>query len=269
MTAAWDEASWRAFSAELGAWRAEGRTATFWWRDDDAGRPHAALERLLGLAARVRVPLGLAVVPAWLTPDVAAAIHAAPGQIAVLQHGWAHANHETAIPPGERRLRPAECGAARPSDVVLAELETGWACLRAAFGARVLPAFVPPWNRVAPGVLAQLPRAGYRALSAFGPRDAAAPVPGLHRLNCHADPIVWREAKRFAGGAATLERLRRHLTDRREGRADPTEPTGLLTHHRDMDPGFWAFLEEWLARLREHPEVAFPPIPSLIEAPVS
>lgn len=266
MTEHRDGAAWQAFAAELGVWQAAGRVATFWWRDDDAGRPHPGLERLLALAATTGVPLGLAVVPAWLVPEVAGAIRNAPPHVVALQHGWAHANHETAPPPGGGKLRPAECGAARPAELVLAELRTGWQTLAAAVGPRAHPVLVPPWNRIAPPVLRGLPELGYRALSAFGPREAAEAPAGLPRVNCHADPIVWREDKRFAGSGAALERLRGHLADRREGRADPAEPTGLLTHHRDMTPGFWEFLEEWLGRVRAHPAAAFPGLPALIEA---
>jgi hypothetical protein len=261
---AWDEAAWAACAAELDRWRAAGRPATFWWRDDDAGAPHPGLTRLLGLAARLRLPLGVAVVPAWLEDEVARLLREAPPGVAVLQHGWAHANHETAPPPGERKVRPAELGAARAAPVVLAELAAGWARLRAALGPRALPVLVPPWNRIAPAVAAALPAAGYAALSAFGPRHAAVAIPGLGRLDCHADPIVWREGKRFAGPAATLARLTAHLADRRAGGADPAEPTGLLTHHRDMTETFWGFLEEWLARVRAHPGAAFPDLAGLV-----
>ncbi|MCI0372506.1 MAG: polysaccharide deacetylase family protein [candidate division NC10 bacterium] len=262
----WDEPAWQAFAAELDAWVSQGRQASLWWRDDDAGQPGPAFDRLLSFAADVALPLGLAVVPAWLAPEVAERIRAAPGPLVVLQHGFAHANHETEIQPGAPKLRPAECGSARPPQAVLEELAEGGARLQAAFGSRFLPVFVPPWNRIARAVFAGLPRLGYRALSAFGPRAVAEPVPGLLQVNCHADPIVWREGKRFAGASATLERLRAHLAARREGQADPSEPTGLLTHHRDMDPMFWAFLEELLGRLRSHPAVAFPPLPSLLDA---
>lgn len=266
MSGAWDEPAWRAFAAELDAWLSQGGQASFWWRDDDAGRPDPAFDRLLSLAADVALPLGLAVVPAWLTPEVAEAIRAAPGPVAVLQHGFAHANHETDIQPGALKVRPAECGTSRPAQAVLEELAEGSAGLRAAFGGRFLPVLVPPWNRIAPAVRASLPRAGYRALSAFGPRAVAEPVPGLLQVGCHADPIVWREGKRFAGASATLDRLRTHLSARRGGHADPSEPTGLLTHHRDMDPVCWAFLEELLGRLRAHPAVTFSPLPSLLAA---
>jgi hypothetical protein len=257
-----ETAAWAAFEAELDRWRDAGRVATLWWRDDDAGRAHPALERLLALAARRGVPVGIAAVPAWLDAETVAGLRAAPAAVAVLQHGFGHVNHETAAPPGERKVRPAECGGARPAPVVLAEIEDGFTRLRTALGARALPVFVPPWNRIAPPVAAGLPAAGFRGLSAFGGRGA--PVSGLRRLDCHADPILWREARRFAGVAAALERLRAHLADRRTGQADPDEPTGLLTHHRDLDPAFWAFLEEWLARLAAHPAAAFPPLPSLL-----
>jgi hypothetical protein len=266
ITIAWDEAAWRSLACELDAWRAGGRQATFWWRDDDAGRPAEALPRLLALAADLALPLGLAVVPAWLTPEVAKAIRGAPEGIVVLQHGFAHVNHEPAGQPGQAKVRPAECGAGRPAQAVLEELARGKAALTAAFGERFLPVFVPPWNRIAPAVVAGLPGAGYRGLSAFGPRAAADPAPGLLQINSHADPIVWREGKRFVGAAALLERLRAHLAARREGQADPAEPTGLLTHHQDMDAACWAFSQELLRRLRTHPAVAFPPLPALLAA---
>ncbi len=263
MSEAWDEPAWRAVAAELQAWEEAGRVATFWWRDDDAGPPHPAFERLLALAAAARVPLGLAVVPAWLSPDVTQALRRTTAPVRVLQHGFAHANHEAGIPPGQRKGRPAECGAARPAGAVLEELTLGQARLRSAVGDRWLAVLVPPWNRIAAPVLVGLPGAGYGALSAFGPRLTAFPAAGLLQVNCHADPIVWREAKRFVGPVATLDRLRTHLAARRAGLADSDEPTGLLTHHRDMKPAFWVFLEELLTRLRDHPAAAFPPLTSL------
>jgi hypothetical protein len=260
----WDETAWSAFADELAAWRAAGRPAAFWWRDDDAGPSDGHLGRLIGLAEKTGVPLGLAVVPAWLEPGVAAAVRAAPAAVAVLQHGWAHVNHEPVRAPGTGRLRQAECGDARPAAVALAEIAQGWQRLAETYADRALPVFVPPWNRVAPAVRTALPGLGYRALSAFGPRDGAGPVAGLGILNCHVDPVVWREGRRFAGATATLDRLRGELTARRRGQIDPAEPIGLLTHHRVMTPDQWTFLEEWLERLRRHPAATFPAIPDLM-----
>lgn len=49
--------TWEAFAAEIAAWRDAGLEVEFWWRDDDAGRPTPALDRLLRTASRNDVPL--------------------------------------------------------------------------------------------------------------------------------------------------------------------------------------------------------------------
>lgn len=267
MGEAWDEGGWRAVADELDGWLREGRYASFWWRDDDAGRPDPALDRLLSLAGNVALPLGLAVVPAWCSHAGAEAIRGAPEQVVVLQHGFGHANHETEIPPGDRKVRPAECGAARPAGIVLKEAVGGSGMLRAAFGSRYLSVFVPPWNRIVPDVVAGLPAVGYCGLSTFRPRPASEAVPGLRQVNCHLDPILWRRGGRFAGAAASLDIVRAHLSARRQAQADPCEATGLLTHHLALEAMGWKFLEELLVRLRSHPAVTFPPLPDIFLAP--
>lgn len=266
VSSAWAEPAWQALAAELDAWLGQGRQATFWWRDDDAGRPDPALKCLLSVARAAALPLGVAVVPAWLTAEVTDWLRSAPDPVVVLQHGFAHTNHEREIQPGERKVRPAEYGVSRPAGVAFQEMAEGATRLRERFGNRFLPVFVPPWNRIAPAVVVGLPSLGYRGLSTFGPRVTAEPTPGILQVNCHADPILWREGKRFAGAVATLDRIRAHLAARRVGQVDPSEPTGLLTHHRETDPAGWEFLEEFLARLRAHPAVTFPPLASLLMA---
>jgi len=253
----WDEAAWGRLGDELARWAPA--TATLWWRDDDAGDASPALERLLALADATGCPLALAVVPAWLTPAGVAAIRRAPPAIHVFQHGYAHADHEPApVPP--TRQRKAELGAGRPAPVVLAELAAGWARLAQQLPERLRAVLVPPWNRIAPAVCAALPGAGYRMLSTFGPRARAEPAPGLRALNCHVDPIRWREDRQFVGATTTLDQLAAHLAGRRQRRVDPDEPTGLLTHHREWPEPAWTFLARLLPRLRAHPAVAFPAI---------
>jgi predicted deacetylase len=248
--------------AELDQWPAGG--ATFWWRDDDAGAAGPAFDRLLSLATAHAAPLALAVVPAWLEESVAAAIREGPPGLRVVQHGYSHRNHEPPAPEGTRG-RPAELGAARPVNVAIAELAAGWARLSPLGPARLRAALVPPWNRIAPGVRAALPAAGYRVLSTFGPRAASAAGMELRALNTHVDPIQWRAGKRFGGVAWTLGQISTHLADRRLGRVDRTEPTGLLTHHRDLTAPAWACLDELLGRLSAHPAVTFPPLDRLLE----
>ncbi len=255
LTDAHDGAAWERLRAELDRW--PPGSATLWWRDDDAGVAGPAFARLLALAAAHATPLALAVVPAWLDETVAAQIRVAPADVHVLQHGYAHRNHEPPGPDGARG-KPAELGAARPVAAALAELAAGRARLAALLPARCRPALVPPWNRIAPAIQAALPGAGYRVLSSFGPRPVAGAGPGLLMLNTHVDPIRWRAGKRFGGAAWTLDQLTAHLAARRAKAVDPAEPTGLLTHHRDLPPRAWAWLDELMGRLRAHPAVAFP-----------
>ena len=75
---------WTALQEELEAWRASGRSATLWWRDDDATDCTPALERLLNLAGRYGVPVSLAVIPARATKGLAARLADAATPVAVL-----------------------------------------------------------------------------------------------------------------------------------------------------------------------------------------
>jgi len=86
---------WKALARELDAWARAGRTATFWWRDDDAVAPTPALKRLLRLAGRHRTPIALAVIPRPAVKSLfdRLADHA---NVRVLQHGYEHANHAPA-----------------------------------------------------------------------------------------------------------------------------------------------------------------------------
>ena len=234
-------ATWLNFTAELDAIAASGRTAIFWWRDDDATEPSAALDRLLRVAEFH--PLALAVIPDGAKTALALHLESADN-LTVLQHGFNHTNH---APVTEKK---AEFGAHRPISVMLSEIDDGRARLEGLFADQFLPLFVPPWNRIARNLPAALMGRGYRGVSCFGrrPRDAAR-----YLINCHVDPIDWRGNRGFVGVENALERLIDQLADGRTGA--PPEPLGLLTHHRDHDAGGWRFIEDLLAATRDHPAV--------------
>lgn len=237
-------AGWDALDAELDAWAAAGRTASFWWRDDDAVEPTPDLDRMIALSLETGAPLALAVIPADVKDSLAPALNAA-ATVTVLQHGWSHANH--AAPPAKK----AELGADRPAAAVLAELAEGRAVLERRFGPRALPVLVPPWNRIAPGVVAALPGAGFAGLSVFGPRCVS--TVNMVCVNTHIDPVAWRTGKRFLGEPESLGMAVAHLRARRLGAVDADEPTGLLTHHLAMDDETWAFAARFLSVARRHP----------------
>ena len=231
---------WRHLEEELDRW--PPGQATLWWRDDDATAPSPALDRLLALSDE---PIALAAIPAFAGPELAVQL-AGHRRVAVLQHGFAHANHEAA---GQRKM---ELGAARPARVVLDELAHGWRKLADLFAQQALPVLVPPWNRIADALVALLPGRGYCGLSAWGARPHSAPV-GLLCVNTHIDIIAWRAGRSFIGPEAAIDQALRHFRSRREGAADLQEPTGLLTHHQAMGPAAFDFVAELLSCTARHP----------------
>ena len=237
--------AWQRLDAELDAWRADGRRADLWCRDDDACRDSPALDRLLGIARDAEVPVALAVIPALVEPGLVDAVGQARFAT-IVQHGYAHRNH---APPGARNW---ELGKERPVAQSVAELATGRAGLESSFGPRFKCVLVPPWNRIDPLVVEQLPDAGFVGLSTFGPRTASRPVPDLVQCNAHVDLIAWRRDRAFIGVEAAIDRLVLHLRSRREGTVDSTEPTGILAHHLDLDAAAWQFLAALFARTRDH-----------------
>jgi hypothetical protein len=241
---------WRELEATLDACAARGEAIRLWWRDDDAGREHPALERLLELAERQGLPVALAVVPFWLEPPVQALI-AASARTTVLQHGFAHANH---APPGAKAI---ELGG-RDLATVTGELGAGRAALIDAFGATCLAVLVPPWNRLDPGLTERLTACGFTGLSTFGRRSGNEAAPGLIQVNAHLDPIDWRGSRLFVGEATALERLCALL--------GPDEPIGILSHHLAMDEAGWGFLDRLLEVLGRHPAARLCAAGELFEA---
>ena len=237
---------WRDLRNELDQWAAAGATATFWWRDDDAAEDTPALGRLLDLRARFDVPLAIAAIPARADDTLARAL-AEVSAVAVLQHGYAHRNHT----PDDRAK--SELGRERPVPAVLADLSAGRARLDELFGASWHPILVPPWNRIDEAVVAALPGAGYRGISAMGARGVSDAVAGLGRIDVHVDPIDWSTTRGFAGDGVVLEAALGHLRRRRAGATDPGEPTGLMTHHLAHDDACWTFIESFLAATSGHP----------------
>lgn len=236
---------WHRLERELDAWRAAGRQADLWCRDDDAFRDSPALRRLVEIARAANVPVALAAIPALVESSLVDAI-ALAGVVTVVQHGYAHRNH---APPGERNW---ELGGHRPVEVCVAELALGRAGLEQRFGTRFAPVLVPPWNRIDPRVIERLPDAGLQGLSTFGPRPRSNPAAGVVQCNTHVDLIAWRRNRAFIGTEAALDRLVAHLGARRDGSVDPAEPTGILTHHLDLDDDAWVFFADLIARTCRH-----------------
>lgn len=232
--------TWQALDAELGRWRDLGRVPSFWWRDDDATLPSPALGRLLALARRSSVPLALAVVPLEAAPELFEGLEAD-----VVMHGTDHRNRAAA------GAKKSEFPADEPLERACERLRKARERLAELAGARFVPVLAPPWNRFRRDLIPCLPGCGLRGLSGYGERQSGEPVRGVREVNTHIDIVEWRRTRSFAGEDATLSLAVRHLAARREGAADTSEPTGLLTHHAVHDAPAWAFVERFVERTRE------------------
>jgi hypothetical protein len=242
---------WKPVEAALDRAAAHGRRIGFWLRDDDAVDVTPALDRLDRLCARFAMPVLLAVIPQPAEPGLADWVALRP-MFTPCQHGFAHRNH---APAGGRAV---ELGG-RPKTLVLDELGAGRAKLLGLFGSRLAPILVPPWNRIDPDLLADLPSLGFTALSTFG---SAPTAPCLATVNANLDIIDWRAGRR----GRSPDDLARRLVPLIETAAETGQGIGILTHHLAHDEAAWASLEACLRRLASHPATRFMSVPQLESA---
>jgi hypothetical protein len=238
-------AEWPDLVDELDRWGLAGRVATLWWRDDDAVTVTAELNHLLQLARQV--PVALAVIPALARPELATALHGMP-LVAVMQHGWQHANRA-------RHGKKSEYPEGRSAASVAAEIGAGQARLNALFGRRAVAALAPPWNRFADEFLPLLPANGIAGISKMVSPSGAALPPGLVEIDVHVDLVAWHGDRGFIGEAVALGGLVGHLRASRLGGAASAGPIGVLTHHLVMDGPTTAFLDRLLQLTRTHAAV--------------
>ena len=248
--------AWDWLGRELGRWQESGRSADFWWRDDDAVAASSELEHLLQLSEKHHSAVSLAVIPAQLQAGLSERLQTCP-LVSVLQHGYSHSSHAA---PGTRKL---ELGGSRDSSDILDDLERGFEIMRRQFDNRFTPVLVPPWNRIEERVIEGLPAIGFSGISTMRVRRGSTPTPGLLQVNTHLDPINWRHRRGFIGVFPALAILIQHLVARRSGYRDMGEPTGILSHHLVQNGAVWHFLDELLGFLREHPAVNWVDAPSI------
>lgn len=238
--------------AQLDAFAERGLTARFWWRDDDAVDPTPALDRLLALANRYRIEVGIAAIPRMASDKLAERLADEPLAV-VLQHGWQHANHQRK----DLGEKAAELGSRRERDEALDELRRGRERLETLFGDRFAAVLVPPWNRICDELADAARDRGYAALSTFGGLRADDPF----RLQTHVDMIRWKRGRDFIGWQAAAERMEGELRARLDA---PREPIGVLSHHLAMDEPSFQFLEAVLTVTSGHPGAEWPEIRSLL-----
>ena len=210
--------------------QAAGGGSRLFFRADDIGVPSTGIERLMTLFARMRVPLSLAVVPAWLTGErwrrLLQAGRKSPELWCWHQHGWRHANHE-------RSGKKQEFGPSRPPAKASQEVRRGRDRLQTLMGRHFYPVFTPPWNRCSAETLAELVNLNFRAVSRS--RNSQPPAPRcLPEFSVHVDLHTRKEPKEEDARNAALGELQQGMGD---------SLCGVMLHHRRMNDRAFAFLE--------------------------
>ncbi|MEW5736755.1 MAG: polysaccharide deacetylase family protein [Thermodesulfobacteriota bacterium] len=214
--------------------------AQVFFRADDAGVPSQAFSELIRLFRQLRIPLDLAVVPAWITEKRFAALcrqEPITDPIFCLHmHGYRHVNHEA---QGKKQ----EFSDLRDESAIFRDLARGKERLEKILSDAFVPAFTPPWNRCGAKALESLSRLGFRAVS----RSAGATPEagrGLASLDVSVDLHTRKEPDAGSAWGALFSRLSEGLAGGR--------PLGIMIHHQRMNREAFVFLGMLLAALSEH-----------------
>ncbi len=219
-----------------------GRPVTIYFRADDIAIPEPPLLRLLEAFSVHRMPLALALVPAWLTPSRWAVFQRWDAEHPDLwcwhTHGWRHVNHEAVG-------RKSEFGSSRLPAEMRNDLIQGMTRLRDLLGDRFSPIFTPPWNRCSREAMEELQSLGYLAVS----RDFGATPPPPHPLvDIPVDvDLHTRKERSVSDGWRALFPQMRNAFDRGS--------CGFMIHHQRMNESAFRFLEDLLGVLSAHPSI--------------
>jgi hypothetical protein len=211
---------------------------TVYFRADDVAVPGRQYYRMMELFSNYRVPLSLAVVPAWLTAERWKSIQKTGLQSSSLwvwhQHGWRHYNHET-------EGRNQEFGSGRLFSEIKQDLLKGRQRLEDILGNHFYPVFTPPWNRCNLATLKLLKEYRYLAVSRnFG---ALPPPPQKLPDLCVDIDLHTRKVK---DPVSEWDRLFKALKkDISSGRC------GIVLHHQKMNAAAFDFLDILLKALKQ------------------
>ena len=153
------------------------------FRADDVAVPGHNVARLLALFTKYRLPISLAVVPAWLTGPRWGQLKKlgqnTPELLCWHQHGWRHLNHE-------KKGKKQEFGPSRSYDQIKRDIINGRDRLEIIMENSFYPVFTPPWNRCNLTTLKVLKELGYKAVSRI--IDYGPPAPnGLVDFQVNVD----------------------------------------------------------------------------------
>jgi peptidoglycan/xylan/chitin deacetylase (PgdA/CDA1 family) len=219
---------------------APGQCRVF-FRADDVAVPGRAMARMLEVFTANRVPLCMAVVPAWLNASRWHELRAKAGESSQWcwhQHGWRHHNHQTMGKKGE-------FGNERDAQAKQADIERGRDKLAGLMGRDFQPFFTPPWNRFDRETGEILARTGFRAVSRSAGEGKKVPLPpGLPDLCINTDLHTRNESTPAEGWDALFAEFKDALA---------TGRCGVMLHHQRTNGAAFDFLDLLLRAVRSHP----------------
>lgn len=227
---------------------------TLFFRADDVAVPGRRFAAMAEIFTGHRMPLNLAVVPAWLTPVRWTALQhhvASVPEIACWhQHGWRHRNHEP--PPAKKQ----EFGPARSAAPIRRDVARGRERLQRLMGGAFCPVFTPPWNRCCRNALDVLADLEFDAVSRSQGGGPPLP-PELLDLSVNVDLHTRREPDPAEGWRLMMKELEAGI---RSGWC------GVMLHHPLMNRAACDFLDLLLETTARRPRIHPATFRELIDA---
>jgi anaerobic magnesium-protoporphyrin IX monomethyl ester cyclase len=202
-------------------------------RDDDVRTRSPRLLRLINLCVQESVPLSLAVVPGSVTDDCVDYLKTAQAQhpelFEIHQHGWMHAEHQTA---GEE---PYEFGPSRTEDAQRADIVSGITRLGRLFDGKTVPLFTPPYDGFDQNTVRILKEQGFKAISLN--EESQRSTPAMRHLPFALDPVKNYHPLEFHGSEHIMRRFSLLCHDR--------PSFGIVLHHETLGDAEFDFLESF------------------------
>ncbi len=213
---------------------------TVFFRADDVGAGGRAFQALCNIFREHRVPVAMAVVPAWLSSArIRQLFQDAPAEDGLWgwhQHGWRHVNWQ-------RSGKKSEFGRQRPFEKQWRDIWQGRQKMHEIFGDDVIPIFTPPWNRLSPATLKILRELGFCGVSLSDPLPRGSRSNSqLLNLRVHID----LHTRKASNGDSDYELLLRQLGSQLARK----EPLGIMVHHKCMTLFAFEFLHALIHLLR-------------------
>ncbi len=231
---------WKEMLDEASAKMASAVLPPIFFRADDIGAASKAFDALCRLFRFYRIPLAMAVIPAWLSETWQEKVfRSAPVDEDLWnwhQHGWRHINWQK---EGVR----SEFGSERTPERQYEDILQGRTKMERIFGLNFVPVFTPPWNRFSTATLGALRKLDFKGISATAPfPPGVKSLYGIKHLPTRLD-LFTRKAINPAGDFALL-------IDRFSGLSKMKGLTGIIIHHQQMTPFAFEFLDRMLYNLR-------------------